>query len=129
MCRRGGRGCAPTTAVPWCGVRIHSIHHEEGSGLGTLAGPLRELSHELVVWEAWREPTPELDRFGAAISMGVASYVPGSGSPRSSKLKRLFNSQSPFVGAAADMGTAGTVTGNGCFQLTDVGCCEIEEVL
>ena len=55
-------------------VRILCIHHEEGSGLGTMAGPLRELSHELVVWEAWRGPAPDPDGFGAAISMGGTAH-------------------------------------------------------
>jgi GMP synthase-like glutamine amidotransferase len=55
-------------------VRILCIHHEEGSGLGTLAGPLRELSHELVVWRAWSAPAPDPGGFGAAISMGGTAH-------------------------------------------------------
>jgi GMP synthase (glutamine-hydrolysing) len=52
-------------------MQVVAVHQEQGSSLDSLEAPVLERGHELVHWQAWRDPAPaELDRAGAVIVLG-----------------------------------------------------------
>jgi GMP synthase (glutamine-hydrolysing) len=52
-------------------MRVVAVHQEQKSSLDSLEAPVLERGHELVHWQAWRDPVPaELDGAGAVIVLG-----------------------------------------------------------
>ena len=65
---RPRRRIGPITITP---MRVVAVHQEQESSLDSLEAPVLERGHELVHWQAWRDPAPaELEGAGAVIVLG-----------------------------------------------------------
>jgi GMP synthase (glutamine-hydrolysing) len=52
-------------------MRVVAVHQDAESSLDSLEGPILERGHELVHWQAWRDPVPDaIEQAGAVIVLG-----------------------------------------------------------
>jgi GMP synthase-like glutamine amidotransferase len=94
---------------------------------------LRELSHELVVWEAWRTPAPDPDGFGAAVSMGGTAHPDQDGdhawlADELALLRALVEDHVPVLGVCLGGQLLTRALGGGAARLAapEIGWHEIE---
>jgi GMP synthase (glutamine-hydrolysing) len=85
-------------------MRVVAVHQEQKSSLDSLEAPVLERGHELVHWQAWRDPAPaELDDVGAVIVLGglanpdQTEELPWLGRERA-ELARLVAEGTPVLG-------------------------------
>jgi GMP synthase (glutamine-hydrolysing) len=85
-------------------MQVVAVHQEERSSLDSLEPPVHERGHELLHWQAWRDPPPaELASAGAVIVLGGLANpdqtheLPWLGREKD-ELARLVSAGTPVLG-------------------------------